>query len=152
MSSVPSLPMQQACAIPFRLVAGKVEVCVVTTIKKRRWSFPKGMIEPGEAPPQTALKEAWEEAGLRGRVIGDLIGSYVRKKYGIRLLVKCYLMHVNSQHRRWRESQLRERAWLPLDEALTTIDQVGQRKVLAAAQKVIQQQKPTNGRERGAKG
>lgn len=34
----------------------------------RNWDFPKGMIEPGEAPQATAVREADEEAGL-----GDLV-------------------------------------------------------------------------------
>jgi 8-oxo-dGTP pyrophosphatase MutT (NUDIX family) len=31
----------------------------------RRWDLPKGVADPGETPRDAALREAWEEAGLR---------------------------------------------------------------------------------------
>lgn len=31
--------------------------------------FPAGLIDPGEAPETTAVRELWEETGLRGRVV-----------------------------------------------------------------------------------
>lgn len=37
------------------------------------WVMPKGHIEPGEEPWQAALREVWEEAGVRGRIL-DKIG------------------------------------------------------------------------------
>lgn len=46
--------------------------------KKRRVAFPGGHLEPGETPAQTAVRELFEETGLRatelrelGRVVGD---------------------------------------------------------------------------------
>lgn len=141
MSREPLSPIEQACAIPYRLSAGRVEVCLVTTIKKRRWIFPKGIIKPGETASQAALNEAWEEAGLRGHISGNAIGSYELKKCGLRFLVNCFLMQVSRQSSRWREAALRERAWLPLDEALASIGHDGQRSVLAAVGKLMTRRK-----------
>lgn len=31
----------------------------------RRWDLPKGVADPGESPRAAAVREAWEEAGLR---------------------------------------------------------------------------------------
>ena len=31
----------------------------------QRWDLPKGVAEPGESPRAAAVREAWEEAGLR---------------------------------------------------------------------------------------
>ena len=53
---------------------GRLEFCLITSTGKRRWSFPKGVIDPGETPPRTALKEAAEEAGLRGEICGKAAG------------------------------------------------------------------------------
>jgi len=48
-----------------------------------RWDLPKGIAEPGEAPREAALREAWEEAGLRvpGELLADLgETAYLRGK------------------------------------------------------------------------
>lgn len=36
------------------------------------WTVPGGIIEPGEAPPDSAVREVWEEAGVRVRLTGLL--------------------------------------------------------------------------------
>lgn len=65
--------IDQACAIPFRSVARQLEFCLITS-SSGRWLFPKGFIDPGETFVEAALKEAAEEAGVHGRVLGDPVG------------------------------------------------------------------------------
>ncbi len=36
------------------------------------WSLPKGHVEAGEAEHETAVREVFEETGVRGRVVGKL--------------------------------------------------------------------------------
>ena len=69
--------IRQACVIPFHRQAKDVEFCLITSLRKRRWIFPKGIIEIGETGEETVLKEALEEAGLRGKVIGSPLGEYI---------------------------------------------------------------------------
>jgi 8-oxo-dGTP pyrophosphatase MutT (NUDIX family) len=45
-----------------------VEILLITTRKKRRWSVPKGWPIKDSTPQQTAATEAYEEAGVRGSV------------------------------------------------------------------------------------
>ena len=47
------------------LVDGRGEVFVCHTTGTSRWDLPKGMADPGEDPRDAAVREAWEEAGLR---------------------------------------------------------------------------------------
>jgi 8-oxo-dGTP pyrophosphatase MutT (NUDIX family) len=54
--------IRQAAVIPVR--SGRV--CLVSSSGGKRWVVPKGHIEPGQAAGETALLEAWEEAGLLG--------------------------------------------------------------------------------------
>jgi len=51
----------QACVIPFRRDGDEIVFCLITSLKKKRWIFPKGIIDPGETPEETALKEALEK-------------------------------------------------------------------------------------------
>src|SRR5688500_6320593 len=77
----------QAGAIPFRRGECRTEFCLITSSSGGRWGFPKGIIESGDTAQGTALQEAFEEAGLHGRIIGDALGSYRYEKWGSELVV-----------------------------------------------------------------
>lgn len=108
---------QQAAAIPFRLREGAVEVCLVTTLKAGRWTVPKGFIDPGATAPETAVREAREEAGVHGRVVGGPVGYYDIRKLGGRYRVAVYLMRVDRVDDRWEEQSLRRRRWTSVRRA-----------------------------------
>ncbi len=104
--------IQQSCAIPFRRQFGQTEFCLITSAKKRRWIFPKGGVETGETPEQTALKEALEEAGLLGRVRGEPLGEYQYAKRNATCQVTVFLMNVVRWQEWWQEADRRERRWV----------------------------------------
>ncbi len=110
-------PPQQAAAIPFRIRDGAVEICVITTIRAGRWTVPKGFIDPGETAAATAVKEAREEAGIHGRVVGGPVGYYDITKQGGRYRVAVYLMHVDRVDDAWEEQALRQRRWTSVRRA-----------------------------------
>lgn len=110
-------PPEQAAAIPFRVREGEVEICLITTIRAGRWTVPKGFIDPGETAPETAVKEAREEAGLHGRVAGGPVGYYDIAKEGGRYRVAAYLMHVDRVDDAWEEQSVRKRRWTTVRQA-----------------------------------
>ena len=113
---VPPTP-QQAAAVPFRHSDGVVEVCLITTIKAGRWTVPKGFIDPGATAPETAAREALEEAGLQGRVVGGPVGYYDITKLGGRYRVAVYVMRVDRVNDSWEEQAVRQRRWTTVPEA-----------------------------------
>ncbi len=115
------MPLAQSSVIPFRVRGGTLEFCLITSIRARRWGFPKGLIDPGESPIESALKEAWEEAGLRGRVIGESLGAYRYEKWGEILDVEVYVMHVESAAESWLEASVRDRRWAAAEETQSLI-------------------------------
>ena len=108
---------QQAAAIPFRHREGAVEICLITTVRAGRWTVPKGFIEPGATAPETAVKEAREEAGIHGCVVGGPVGYYDIAKQGGRYRVAVYLMHVDRVDDAWQEQSLRQRRWVSVRRA-----------------------------------
>jgi len=52
-----------SCGVVLANDRGDVFVCHATGTS--RWDLPKGMADPGEDPRDAAVREAWEEAGLR---------------------------------------------------------------------------------------
>jgi phosphohistidine phosphatase len=85
------------------------------------WGFPKGIVDPGETPEETALKEAEEEAGLLGRIEGDPVAEYEYRKWGTLLLVSVYLMQVTTVEDEWDEADLRRRKWFGAEEARAAV-------------------------------
>ena len=123
----------QAAAVPYRCRDGQPEFCLITSVRKGHWGFPKGIIDPGETPVQTALKEAEEEAGLHGRIEGDPLGKYEYYKWGTVLVVTVYLMQVTMTDADWQEASLRDRVWCRADEARAAISRQEFRELLEAA-------------------
>ena len=112
---------QQAAAIPIRRRGEAVQVCLIRKRLAGSWGIPKGTVESGETHASTALNEAWEEAGVRGRVIGDALGTYIYEKYGRPLTVMVFVMEVLEHHKDWIEAGLRERKWVSREEAGTLL-------------------------------
>ncbi|NET56922.1 MAG: NUDIX hydrolase [Symploca sp. SIO2E6] len=74
--------IKQSGVIPYRLREGITEVLLITSINSKRWIIPKGLVEPGMTPQDSAAKEAWEEAGVIGEVLPTLMGTYDYRKWG----------------------------------------------------------------------
>jgi 8-oxo-dGTP pyrophosphatase MutT (NUDIX family) len=87
-------------------------VCVIQSRNGKRWVIPKGWIEPGQTAGETALQEAWEEAGLAGALEREPIGSYIYEKEGQRYHVIVFVMKVTTVAQDWPERSFRERSWV----------------------------------------
>ena len=120
--------LRQSAAIPVR--AG--QVCMVTSRSGKRWVVPKGCLEPGKTSGEIALLEAWEEAGLTGLLSPDPVGTYFYEKAGVTCHVLVFLMHVTQIAEVWAERDIRERAWLSLNEAVLRTEEPGLREILRA--------------------
>jgi phosphohistidine phosphatase len=108
---------QQAGVIAVRRAGNAFEVCLIRRKASRRWGIPKGMVDPGNTHEETALNEAWEEAGLKGRLIGEALGTFVYEKWNHDLVVAVYLMEVTEAYDHYEEAHFRDRRWWPLTEA-----------------------------------
>jgi 8-oxo-dGTP pyrophosphatase MutT (NUDIX family) len=112
---------QQAAVVPVRQDGSDIEVCLIRRRDRGAWGIPKGFIDPGDSREKTALNEAWEEAGIRGQLVGEAIGTYDYAKFGTRLTVAVYVMRVVEELAEWPEMRLRHRKWVPLGEAASVL-------------------------------
>ena len=108
---------QQAAVIPYRIRKERVEVALVTSSRGKRWILPKGWVDAGERPRDAAIREAEEEAGLRGIVPRRPLGRYLYVNSEGRCRVDVYAMRVTDVREHWLEDSLRRRRWMPLHDA-----------------------------------
>ena len=124
----------QAAVVPYRIRSGRVEVALITSSSGRRWIFPKGWIDEGETPAESARRESHEEAGLLGDVHDEPIALYAARKDAERT-VAVYLMRVTRELSTWAEAGWRRRRWVEIDELL---EWVGRGELKRVARRVIE--------------
>ena len=73
---------EQVAAVCYRMGSEGVEFLLVRTRGSGRWTFPKGSTEAGLTHAQAAALEAFEEAGVHGRIEEASFTRYVRRKRG----------------------------------------------------------------------
>lgn len=112
----------QSAAIPYRYDSmGELQVLLVTSRKRGRWILPKGNVRMGMAPHSSAAKEAFEEAGVIGRVDPNPVAVQVKEWDGSRR-VAVYALAVTTEAPVWPEKHQRSRQWLSLSEALSLVE------------------------------
>jgi 8-oxo-dGTP pyrophosphatase MutT (NUDIX family) len=94
-------PHEQVAAVCYRFSQNDIEFLLVQTRRGRRWTFPKGSLEPGLTRSQVAALEAFEEAGVHGRIEEAPFARYVSNKRDRRqnstphqTLINAYLCEV----------------------------------------------------------
>ena len=111
MKNKPKYWYKQSAVIPYKKNGNKIEVLLVTTRKKKKWIIPKGIIEENLTARESAIKEAYEEAGIKGNLLPHKLGKYSYRKWGGKCKVKVYGMEVTSLSEFWEEN-FRERKWV----------------------------------------
>jgi 8-oxo-dGTP pyrophosphatase MutT (NUDIX family) len=111
----------KSAVIPYRLNNGKLEILLVTSIKKKNWIVPKGYIEFNLTPFESAKKEAYEEAGVVGSNETVEVGQFINEKKNRKELIKVYTMEVDEELNDYPEKNLRKRKWFTFDEAMDKV-------------------------------
>jgi 8-oxo-dGTP pyrophosphatase MutT (NUDIX family) len=109
---------EQVAAVCYRLNGAGIEFLLVLT-RSGRWTFPKGGLEPGMTHAQTAALEAFEEAGVHGRIEHFSFARYMRRKHAKMLApeisVHAHLCEVS--HLEPPQEANREPTWFSADKA-----------------------------------
>lgn len=135
-----------AGAVLVRRMRGRPWVAVVRPRGRAEgtWALPKGLVDAGETPAETALREAYEETGVRarlGRELGDVRYVYTREGERVFKIVSFYLalaaggrigelppgMHL----------EVAEARWVPLEDAPRLLAYRGEREMAAKALELL---------------
>lgn len=137
--------LNQYGALPYWIADdGNVRLLLVTSRGRRDWIIPKGWPIPRLTAAATAAREAYEEAGLIGTIVGDDPVGYYRyaKQRASWRTVVCevavFLFAVERQLRKWPEKAERETRWFTPEEAALVVVVPGLADIVRAGTSHIQ--------------
>jgi len=121
---------RQVGALPFRRTpSGEIEVLLITSRETGRFIIPKGWPMKRLSDPDAAAREAYEEAGVIGKIQRRPFGDYLYWKRLARsfelLMVDVYALEVRKQRPDWPEKGSRKSGWVSVADAATLVDEPG---------------------------
>lgn len=135
--------IHQAGVIAYRRVKAETQILLLTSRGTGRWLIPKGHIDPGFTPAEAGRQEAYEEAGVRGVIEGELpLGFYhyfKRQDSGAErpATVEVYVLRVTKQLKTWPEMHERQQSWQLPSHAVAMVPNPGLRQLIHRFAEII---------------
>lgn len=139
MQKKPDYYYQQSAVVPVRWQGDNLEILMITSKKGKRWIIPKGIIESGFSPADSAAKEALEEAGILGIVLPGVLGVFRYEKWGGICSAQVFVMKVTQVQDVWLED-FRDRIWLKLEDAIDRTKEAALQKILTTLPSYLEKQ------------
>ena len=144
-AKVETLDQISAGGVAFRWQDSNLEVAIVSVKPKFRWQLPKGIVDPGESPPITAVREVKEEAGIETDLIKliETIEYWYRsvkngKPVRFHKFVHFYLLEYKSGDVSNHDHEVEESRWVSVEDALQMLDFKSEREVVEKAKEMIE--------------
>ena len=114
--------VRAAGGVLWRPSATGLQVCVVHRPRYDDWSLPKGKLDAGEHPLAAAVREVWEETGVRAAPQVRLSSAQYRTRDGAPKVVDYWSMRVSGAGELVPDGEVDEVRWLtpPLATELTS--------------------------------
>jgi 8-oxo-dGTP diphosphatase len=143
-AKVATMDQISAGGVAFRWKDSEPEIAIVSVKPKLRWQLPKGIVDPGESPQVTAVREVREEAGVETALIKliETIEYWYRSvKYGkpvrYHKFVHFYLLEYKSGNVTDHDHEVEEARWVSFEEALELLDFKSERDVVEKARDMV---------------
>ena len=108
------------------------------------WALPKGLIDEGERGLETAIREVYEETGLRAageRKLGDVRYVYTWEGERVFKVVSFFLLRAVGGRigdlPPGMDIEVAEARWVPLDDAATVLSYTGEREMALKALEAV---------------
>jgi 8-oxo-dGTP pyrophosphatase MutT (NUDIX family) len=125
---------KQIAALCWRKKNGNHEVLLITSRETKRWVIPKGWPMDNLKDFNAAKTEAYEEAGVLGRVKRKPLGRFSYNKIGEdetrHVTVTVYGLEVKELLSKWPEKRERKREWFTVDEAALRVSEAGLKDII----------------------
>ena len=119
--------LKQVAALPWRLNAdGELEILLVTSRISQHWLLPKGWPMANKSNAQAARQEAFEEAGVKGRISKSRLTKFAYTRIEpdgstAPCVVSVFALKVKLQLGEWPEQHQRSRQWFTLEAAAAVV-------------------------------
>jgi 8-oxo-dGTP pyrophosphatase MutT (NUDIX family) len=141
---ITTMDQVSAGGVAFRWKHSEPEIAIVCMKPKLRWQLPKGIVDPGESPQVTAVREVREEAGVETDLIKliETIEYWYRsikqgKPVRYHKFVHFYLLRYRSGEVSDHDHEVEEARWVSFDEALEMLEFKSERDVVEKAQELV---------------
>ena len=126
---------------------GGYEVALIRVLRARggtAWALPKGWVEQGEEPEQTAVREVREETGLQTRVLRKVdeisYQFYSRADHDrISKTVHLFLLECLGGDTADHDTEVEEARWFPIEEAGQRLTYKNEREALEKAAVLLEE-------------
>ncbi len=125
---------------------GTIEMLLVTSRESGRWIVPKGWPIKAKKPYEVAATEAFEEAGVRGKIKKKPFGYFTYLKQvddGSRVpcILQGHLLEVEKISEFFKEKGERISEWVSFTEAARRVREPELKSLILAAERKLQRQK-----------
>lgn len=131
------------------LDADQANVALIGRLDRRGrllWSLPKGHIEEGETPEQTAVREVAEETGIKSvvlRPLGTIDYWFVADNRRIHKTVHHFLLQATDGELSDDDVEVTEVAWVALDDLDDRLAYADERRLVRKARELLSGQEDT---------
>ena len=141
---IPIRDQTSAGGVVYRRTGTGVEVVIVEVGGQHRWQLPKGLVDKGEQPDVTAVREAREEGGVSSEVVEHIETVeywYAGLENGIRVRfhkrVHFYLLRYLSGDTKDHDWEVNEARWVPIEDAAEQLAFDNERRVMQRARELL---------------
>jgi 8-oxo-dGTP pyrophosphatase MutT (NUDIX family) len=133
----PARMQYAALCYRFRKKRGQLEVLLITSRDTGRWVIPKGWPMEGKQSYAVAEREAYEEAGVKGRIHKEPVGHYMYRKglsddFKVACKVQVYALEVGDLCKNFPEKGQRRLEWVSCAEAADRVAEPGLKELILA--------------------
>jgi 8-oxo-dGTP pyrophosphatase MutT (NUDIX family) len=140
-AKLPVLDQISAGGVAFRHGASEFEIAIVSVGPQMRWQLPKGLVDPGETPEMTALREVREEAGIEAEIGAHIdtieywyVGRRGKQRVRFHKRVHFFLMAYQAGEVSRHDREVNEARWVTIEQAKAMLAFPSERQVVEKAQ------------------
>lgn len=145
----PKLPVVSQVSsggVAFRNNSAGVEIALISVGPAKRWQLPKGLVDAGETPETTAVREVREEAGIETKVIQKIetieywyVGEKGQQRVRFHKFVHFFLLRYIAGQVSDHDWEVNEARWVPIEQAKKMLTFKNERQALEKAERLIKE-------------